>query len=74
MRTPSSLVATTLYGRRRMRLPWRLHLRAASSTAADRVPYWHAIPRWKDVCEQNFLQYRWQVLFPFPKESHDSVI
>lgn len=27
----------------------------------DRVPYWRTVSRWKDVTEEKFLSYRWQV-------------
>lgn len=27
----------------------------------DREPYWQKIPRWKDVSENDFLTYSWQV-------------
>lgn len=30
----------------------------------ERVPYWQKIPRWKDVTEQQWLDYNWGVSYP----------
>lgn len=32
-------------------------------TKFDRLPYWQKIGRWKDVSEQQFLSYRWNVSY-----------
>ena len=34
------------------------------ASTSRRIPYWQKIPRWRDIQEQDFLTYSWQVCLP----------